>query len=289
MLQRAVWSQLARIETLGVKQSSHWSTIFKKKRGATAVNYPGPVKDTLNHVVETLRMLPDEQHWFCGGLRSACVAVDALRKNQVIAVPTDTIYGFAALAQNKEAIDNLYAIKGRAKTKPLAITLSTVREIREWAEIDHVPFRLLTDLLPGPVTVVLKRKRTLNPALNPGHDSVGIRVPKAKFIRYVCKLVGEPLALTSANVSNEPSSVHPDEFSSLWAQLGPIFYEVPDKNLLMESQRVGSTVVDLTELGKFKILRKGVRFHRDKQILMEYLMPINDREELLDRRQHSTG
>jgi len=66
---------------------------------------------------------------------------------------------------------------------------------------------LLHKLLPGPVTVVFQRTAALNPSLNPGSSTIGIRVPASGFVCDVARRCGEPLALTSANVSAQPSSL----------------------------------------------------------------------------------
>lgn len=84
-------------------------------------NTMGPIKQRLNHAQETIKSLPGNNQWLCGGFRSAAVAAELLRKGKIIAIPTDTIYGLAGLAQNDEAIERLYEIKKRDANKPLAI------------------------------------------------------------------------------------------------------------------------------------------------------------------------
>ena len=66
---------------------------------------------------------------------------------------------------------------------------------------------VLNELLPGPVTVVFNRTLRLNPALNPGTTLVGVRVPDYGFVRDLSRACGEPLALTSANKSSQPSTI----------------------------------------------------------------------------------
>lgn len=84
-------------------------------------------------------------------------AIDAINGGQVIAVPTDTIYGFACDACSAEAVNRIYEIKGRIQTLPLAICVADVPDVSRFAVVDHLPHGLLDSLLPGPVTVVLKR------------------------------------------------------------------------------------------------------------------------------------
>ena len=75
-----------------------------------------------------------------------------------------------------------------------------------WA-INTVPIDLLNELLPGPVTLILRRRDALNPFLNPNNDTVGIRIPDSPFIIELAQKFDNPIALTSANVSNEKSTL----------------------------------------------------------------------------------
>ncbi|XP_057448996.1 uncharacterized protein LOC130740412 [Lotus japonicus] len=184
----------------------------------------------------------------------AAEAVEALKAGKVIAVPTDTLYGFACDACSLEAVNRIYEIKGRKHTSPLAICVGDVSDINRFAVTDHLPHGLLDSLLPGPVTVVLKRGESsiLEQSLNPGFDSIGVRVPDSNFIRVIARGSGTALALTSANLSGQPSSVCIKDFEKLWEHCAFVF----DGGLL-PSGRAGSTVVDLTTPHKYKILRPG--------------------------------
>ena len=75
-----------------------------------------------------------------------------------------------------------------------------------WGEVT-INSSLLSQLLPGPVTLIFKRTAALNPQLNPTHENVGIRVPDYGFVQAVARACGEPLALTSANINSEPSTL----------------------------------------------------------------------------------
>ncbi|KAI5084762.1 hypothetical protein GOP47_0000931 [Adiantum capillus-veneris] len=128
-------------------------------------------------------------------------AVLALRKGLVIAVPTDTLYGFAADACREEAIAKIYSIKGRDSINPLAVCLAHPDDFEKYSVTKHLPDGLLKDLFPGPVTAVLLRgeQSLLSKCLNPGICSIGIRIPNSTFIMQVAEAFGGALALTSAN------------------------------------------------------------------------------------------
>ncbi|XP_021887037.1 yrdC domain-containing protein, mitochondrial isoform X1 [Carica papaya] len=181
-------------------------------------------------------------------------AIEALKSGKVIAVPTDTLYGFACDACSLEAVNRIYEIKGRRLTSPLAICVGDVSNIQRFAVTDHLPHGLLDSLLPGPVTVILERgvSSILEKSLNLGLDSIGVRVPDSDFIRIISRGSGSALALTSANLSGQPSTVCIKDFENLWEHCAYIY----DGGIL-PSGRAGSTIVDLTRRGTYKIVRDG--------------------------------
>ncbi|KAL5764087.1 hypothetical protein ACOSQ2_016681 [Xanthoceras sorbifolium] len=194
-------------------------------------------------------------------------AIEALKAGKVIAVPTDTLYGFACDACSLEAVNRIYEIKGRKHTSPLAICVGDVSDIGRFAVMDHLPHGLLDSLLPGPVTVVLRRGESsiLEKSLNPGLETIGVRVPDSNFIRVIARGSGSALALTSANLSGQPSSVCIKDYENLWEHCAYVY----DGGVL-PSGRAGSTVVDLTKLGKYKILRPGSAKEETAAILEKY-------------------
>ncbi|RZC59995.1 hypothetical protein C5167_021752 [Papaver somniferum] len=201
-------------------------------------------------------------------------AIQAIKQGKVIAVPTDTLYGFACDACSAEAVHRIYEIKGRKQTSPLAISVGDVKDIERFACTDHLPKDLLDSLLPGPVTVVLMRGESsiLEKSLNPGLDSIGIRVPDSEFIRMIARGSGSALALTSANLSGQPSSVCIKDFENLWEHCKYVI----DGGLL-PSGRAGSTVVDLTRQGNYKILRPGSAMEETVAILQRHSLREDER------------
>ncbi|XP_049879588.1 threonylcarbamoyl-AMP synthase [Pectinophora gossypiella] len=187
---------------------------------------------------------------------------ELLAKGHVIAVPTDTIYGLACSANCPDAIQKLYTIKGRDSAKPVAICVTYIGDLRKWGQADHLNDDLLYSLLPGPVTIVLEKTKHLdNPYLNPHTTKIGIRIPKHDFINKVTKIFDMPLALTSANFSNEPSTLSIKEFEHLFGHLGAVF----DGGVLsqgLDQNRTGSTVIDLSKIGYYKIIRKGMSYDK---------------------------
>lgn len=191
-----------------------------------------------------------------------CAAVDAaerfIRDGNVIALPTDTVYGLACDASNAYSVKKLYEIKARDDSKPVAICVADLKSFRYWGKAEHLSDDLLNILVPGPVTIVVEKSENLdNPYLNSDTTKIGIRIPKFPFIQNLCKkLNNKPLALTSANRSSEPSSLSIYEFKKLWPKLPGIFDY--GKLGVTEDNRLASTVIDLSVPGRYAIIREGV-------------------------------
>ncbi|XP_034654833.1 yrdC domain-containing protein, mitochondrial [Drosophila subobscura] len=210
------------------------------------------------------------------------VARQCLLGGQVIALPTDTVYGLACDANNEHAIQRMYEIKGRDEHKPVAICVNNIEALRRYGQAVHLSDELLTRLLPGPLTIVIERTPELsNRFLNPSTSKIGIRIPDFKFIRDLCSVWHEqPLALTSANRSSAPSSLQVTEFRSLWPQLGAVFDA--GQIGLTEERRLASTVIDLATPGYYEIVRAGVALKQTLRLVEKYgIKPRQDIGQIL--------
>lgn len=193
-------------------------------------------------------------------------ASNLLKEGSVIALPTDTIYGFACCATDILAIDKLFKIKQRDENKIVAICVGRRSDVQKWAKTRHLPDGLLSALLPGPVTLILPCNKTLNPLLVSRDNKVGIRIPNYKFICDVARQLDAPVALTSANLSGEPSSVCVQDFKKLWGQLSGVF----DGGSIPGANRSGSTIIDLTDTGYYTIQRDGMACSETSLILESF-------------------
>lgn len=191
-------------------------------------------------------------------------AAELITYGEVIAVPTDTVYGLACSAIDAKAVHKIYSIKGRSENKPVSICISRLDHVSRWARVDHLPNGLLSALLPGPVTLVLNYTSKLEHSLTSLNGKVGIRIPDNAFIRSVVDKLDYPIALTSANVSGNPSSISTFEFASLWPQLACVFDE---GQIGSDTNRKASTIVDISYPGFYKLLRSGIAAEQIKFIL----------------------
>ncbi|XP_076059204.1 threonyl-carbamoyl synthesis 1 [Oratosquilla oratoria] len=262
---------------------SHLLSSFNKENWLTAFTKcacgVGDFSESKSSALSTLRGIRDSMSNVVklkegNSLQSHVVAAaSALKAGHVIGVPTDTIYGVAALAQDSTAVEHIYHIKHRSDSKPLAICVGEVHDVYTWGLVT-VPHSLLTSLFPGPVTLLFHRTQALNSALNPGTELVGIRIPDHTFIRGLARVCQEPLALTSANLSSKPSALTVAEFEELW----PSLHTVYDGGKLGEANecRTGSTIVDLSQPGSYRIIRRGIAFSQTVELLHQYGLILID-------------
>jgi L-threonylcarbamoyladenylate synthase len=134
-------------------------------------------------------------------------AAATLRAGQVLALPTDTVYGLAALPSVAGATAGLFALKGRSADTPLAVLCASADEalaLADPAAVDDRVRRLAARLWPGPLTVVLPRRPGLGYELGEPPTTVGVRCPDHHLIRALAAAVG-PLATTSANLTGQPT------------------------------------------------------------------------------------
>lgn len=190
-------------------------------------------------------------------------ANDLLNQGKIIALPTDTIYGIACLVDNDDSLQKLNGIKQRDLNKPISICVNNLNDVYKWSKVT-VDKKILEQLLPGPVTIFFERTELLNQNFNPFTNLVGIRIPDDGFVHSLT-YHNNPLALTSANLTSEPSAGSIEEFKKLWPKLDAIF----DGGQLNGSDpfRLGSTIVDLSVPNKFRIIRKGCAIDRVLNVL----------------------
>ncbi|XP_028675243.1 yrdC domain-containing protein, mitochondrial [Erpetoichthys calabaricus] len=227
-------------------------------------------KEIKDKVLRLSRVRDAAQEW----MEVLHTAVHFLKQGDVVGLPTDTIYGIACLAQNTEAIKKIYEIKGRSESKPLAICVGSIQHIYKYCKVT-VSDQLLKDLLPGPVTLVFERSATLNPDLNPFTPLVGVRIPDHAFMQMLAQKCEEPLALTSANLSSQSSTLTVDEFYNLWPQLAVVIDGGPIGDRMSPLCRLGSTVINLVTPGKYSIIRPGCAFTPTVEILEKHSLSLS--------------
>lgn len=149
----------------------------------------------LKRVFDTRRMRPSAI--------ADSLAVVVQRGGTVI-FPTDTVYGIGCDPLQPRAVDAIYALKNRARTKPLSLHIATVAELLEYVGENALAIRAAQAFLPGPLTLIVRRPSFVDARVTAGFDTLGLRVPRHEVCRAILERCG-PLAGTSANLSGEPA------------------------------------------------------------------------------------
>jgi L-threonylcarbamoyladenylate synthase len=180
-------------------------------------------------------------------------AVDLLRAGHVVALPTETVYGLAANALDAAAVARIYEIKGRPAHNPIIVHVASVemakRCVSQWPALAD---KLARAFWPGPLTLVLPRKKEIPDIVTAGGETVGVRWPSHPFIQEVICSCDFPLAAPSANLSNR---ISPTNAEHVVGQLGgkiPLVVDGGQSQVGLES-----TVLDLTAKPP-RLLRPGM-------------------------------
>ncbi|MCH8850384.1 MAG: threonylcarbamoyl-AMP synthase [Chloroflexi bacterium] len=177
-------------------------------------------------------------------------AARVLRAGGLVAYPTDTLYGLAALPADDEAVRSLFEAKSRPLDQPLPLLIASKADVASVADsTPSVAARLMAEFWPGPLTIVLRKAQSFH-SIAVG-DTVALRVPAHDVPRALARLLSSPITGTSANVSGGPDPLTADEVR---AQLGERV------ELIIDGGRCpgggASTVVDCT-VDPPRILRDG--------------------------------
>lgn len=180
-------------------------------------------------------------------------AADLLRAGEVVALPTETVYGLAANAFDPQAVERIFRIKGRPAHNPIIVHIVGIemakRCVAKWPVVAD---RLAQAFWPGPLTLVLERSELIPDIVTATGPTVGARWPSHPFIQAVIRRCGFPLAAPSANPSNELSPTNADHVQK---KLGNHLRLIVDGG---QSQvGIESTVLDLTT-SPAKVLRPGI-------------------------------
>ncbi|NLG76146.1 MAG: threonylcarbamoyl-AMP synthase [Xanthomonadaceae bacterium] len=127
-------------------------------------------------------------------------AVEALRAGELVAFPTETVYGLGANANNPEAVRKIFQVKGRPSTHPVIVHIDHPRYLQRWVrEMPPEGKKLADAFWPGPLTIVAKRAPAVNDVITGGQDTVAIRVPNHPIAQQLLNAFGGGIAAPSAN------------------------------------------------------------------------------------------
>lgn len=125
-----------------------------------------------------------------------------LNKDEVIAIPTETVYGLAVLSSSLNAFNNLVKVKERSPDKPFTLMVSNIKMIEKYCYVNDLAKKLINKYMPGSITLLLPKKENIPEYLHLNSLYIGIRMPENKDLLDFINYVNQPLLVPSANKAN---------------------------------------------------------------------------------------
>ncbi len=197
-------------------------------------------------------------------------AAELLKKGELVAFPTETVYGLGANALDSQACQQIFKVKGRPADNPLIVHVASVQDarriVKEWPAAADLCAR---EFWPGPLTLVLPKTDLIPDIVSGGLDTVAVRMPQHPVALALIRTAGIPLAAPSANTSGKPS---PTEGKYVWQDLKgkiPLIIDAGKCSVGLES-----TVLDLCGEKPIILRPGGITLEQLTEVLGEVLMDV---------------
>lgn len=178
------------------------------------------------------------------------LAKNALNNHQIIAFPTETVFGLGIYYDDYQAYLKMNEIKRRNENKPYTLMLSSVEEITKYADVADKYWPIIKKYMPGSLTILVKCKDTIPNFINHGTGIIGIRIPSNKEALDLLKSLEKPLLVPSANKANEKPAMNDLEVKQIFED---------EVAVVLPGEAKGgqpSTIIDLTDK-KIELVRAG--------------------------------
>jgi len=177
-------------------------------------------------------------------LKDVVLASERLREGDVIAYPTETVYGLGACIFDNKGVDEIFSLKGRDNKKPISVAISSYESIEELAVVTKDDWKIINSLLPGPYTLLFKKKKIVPDSITCDSHLIGIRFPLHQLAQRLIDITG-PITSTSANLSGKQPPVKPSEI------------DIPVRYILDGGQTQYSTPSTIIDTVKKEVVREG--------------------------------
>ena len=190
-------------------------------------------------------------------------AANLIKKGGLVAFPTETVYGLGANALDKKAVRKIFKVRKRPIDNPIIIHIADVKELSKLARNISKEVKILAKKFwPGPLTLILFKKKIVPDEITAGADTVAIRMPKNKIALELIRVSKVPIAAPSANLAGKPSPT----------EARHVFEDLKDKiDLILDGGRtkigIESTVIDLTVKPPQVLRPGGVSFEQLKKVI----------------------
>ena len=177
-------------------------------------------------------------------------ALEALNNHQVIAFPTETVFGLGVFYDDQEAYELLNKVKNRREDKPYTLMLGDVNAISKYAYLDDKYLPIINKYMPGSLTILLRAKENVPSYVTHGTGVIGIRIPSNNEALQLLSFVNKPLLVPSANKADQKPALSEEEVKEIFGDEVKII--IPGKI----SSGLPSTIIDLTG-DTIKLIRQG--------------------------------
>ena len=155
--------------------------------------------------------------------KTAGIAAALIRRGELVALPTETVYGLGADGLNPDAVAKIFKAKGRPQDNPLILHIFEPAELEKYCKnIPDSAWDLAEHFWPGPLTMVLPARDIVPRSTTAGLDSVAVRCPQTPVTREIIRLAGVPIAAPSANLSGKPSTTSAQHVLNDYGADGPL-------------------------------------------------------------------
>jgi len=178
------------------------------------------------------------------------LAKTALNEHQVIAFPTETVFGLGVYYDDEQAYQLLNKVKRRREDKPYTLMLYDVDQIEKYAFIDEKVKNALKRFMPGPLTLLLRSKDNVPNYVTHNTGIIGVRIPENKEALDLLKYLEKPLLVPSANRADQKPAMNSDEVKEIFQD---------EIKVIIPGKAIGglpSTIIDLTG-NEIKLIRQG--------------------------------
>ncbi|MFW5919639.1 MAG: L-threonylcarbamoyladenylate synthase [archaeon] len=174
-------------------------------------------------------------------------AAAAIRDGDLVVYPTETVYGLGADALDPNAVERVFAAKGRDRDDPISLAVPDLETALEYVHVSERERRFVDRFLPGPVTVVCERRDPVPDVLTAGLDRVGVRIPDHDLALALLDRAA-PITATSANLTGRPSVTRIDD-------LDPEIREAAA--VVLDGGETGGTASTVVDVERGEIHRRG--------------------------------
>lgn len=194
-------------------------------------------------------------------------AAGIIERSGIVAFPTETVYGLGANGLDEEAVKKIYKAKGRPSDNPLILHIGEEKQLEDLVEeLPETALRCIEAFWPGPLTIILKRKKIVPDIITAGLETVAVRMPENPIARSLINLAKVPIAAPSANLSGRPSPTSGRHVME--DMLGKI-------DMIIDGGETGigleSTVLDLSEDIPIILRPGGISYEDLKRLLPDLI------------------